>query len=96
MRVKFTRRHDETTDLVHVVVRTRVELRDALRDFRKIVRPGAPACVSGPKLGSGVSTNITEDVIRAAALTLGFVDVKVCAVNKIWSALKLVVRKEER
>ncbi len=95
-RVKFTRTHDDTTDLVHVFVRTRAELRNALPDFRKNVRPGTPVWVSWPKLGSGVPTNVTEDIIRAAALPLGFVDVKVCAVNKVWSALKLVVRKEER
>jgi hypothetical protein len=43
-----------------------------------------------------VATDITEDVIRAAALPMGFVDVKVCAVDDVWSGLKLVVRKELR
>ena len=41
-------------------------------------------------------TDITEDAIREVALPLGFVDVKVCAVDEVWSGLKLVVRKELR
>lgn len=45
---------------------------------------------------SKVPTDVTEDVIRAIALPLGFVDVKVCAVDDTWSGLKLVIRKELR
>jgi hypothetical protein len=43
-----------------------------------------------------VPTDITEDTIRGLALPLGFVDIKVCAVDSVWSGLKLVVRKELR
>jgi len=43
-----------------------------------------------------VPTDITEDTIRAVALPVGLVDVKVCAVDEIWSGLKLVVRKALR
>jgi len=52
--------------------------------------------VSWPKKASKVPTDITEDVIRAVALPLGLVDVKVCAVDDVWSGLKLVIRKELR
>ena len=52
--------------------------------------------VSWPKKASKVPTDITEDTIRELALPLGFVDVKVCAVDDVWSGLKLVVRKELR
>ena len=45
---------------------------------------------------SGVLTDITEGVIREVALPLGLVDVKVCAVDEVWSGLKLVIRKERR
>jgi hypothetical protein len=41
-------------------------------------------------------SDVSEDSIRAAALPLGFVDVKVCAVDAVWSGLKLVVRKSLR
>ncbi len=52
--------------------------------------------VSWPKQASKVPSDITEDVIRALALPLGLVDVKVCAVDDTWSGLKLVIRKELR
>lgn len=52
--------------------------------------------VSWPKKASKVPTDITEDSIRALVLPLGLVDVKVCAVDDVWSGLKLVIRKELR
>lgn len=52
--------------------------------------------VSWPKKAAKVDTDITEDVIRTIALPMGFVDVKVCAVDETWSGLKLVIRKSER
>jgi len=52
--------------------------------------------VSWAKKASKVSTDLTEDLVREIALPLGFVDVKVCSVNEVWSGLKLVVRKTER
>jgi hypothetical protein len=51
---------------------------------------------SWPKKASKRPTDITEDVIRELALPIGWVDVKVCAVDAVWSGLKLVVRKELR
>jgi hypothetical protein len=47
-------------------------------------------------MSSKAPTDITEDSIRELALSLGFVDVKVCAVSEVWSALKLLIRKELR
>lgn len=52
--------------------------------------------ISWPKKASGVPTDITEDVIREVALPAGLVDVKVCAVDDIWSGLRLCLRKELR
>jgi len=52
--------------------------------------------VSWPKKSAKVPSEITEDVIREVALPLGFVDVKVCAIDEVWSGLKLVVRKALR
>lgn len=48
--------------------------------------------VAWPKRASGVATDLTEDGVRAHALPLGWVDVKVCAVDDVWSGLKLVRR----
>ncbi len=52
--------------------------------------------VCWPKRASKVPTDITEDVIREVVLPTGLVDVKVCAVDEVWSGLKLVVRRELR
>ena len=52
--------------------------------------------MSWPKKAAGVSSEVTEDTVRDTALPLGFVDVKVCAVDDTWSGLKLVVRKTLR
>ncbi len=52
--------------------------------------------VSWPKKAARIATDITEDSVREVALPLGLVDVKVCAVDEVWSALKLVLRKELR
>jgi hypothetical protein len=52
--------------------------------------------VSWPKKASKVATDVTEDTVRAIALPLGLVDVKVCAIDAIWSGLKLVWRRDRR
>lgn len=67
--------------------------------FAELVRALAPAgalWVSWPKKASGVATDLTEDVVRAVALAGGLVDVKVCAVDEVWSGLKLVRRLKDR
>ncbi len=58
--------------------------------------PGGALWISWPKKASGVATDITEDVVRRHALALGLVDVKVCAVDEVWSGLKLMYRRAER
>jgi hypothetical protein len=85
-----------TTDLVHLFVTSRNDLERTLRSTLTKLRDDAPIWVSWPKKSSGVPTDITEDTIRAVALPMGLVDIKVCAVDDVWSGLKLVVRKENR
>jgi hypothetical protein len=87
---------DAKTDLAHLFATRRIELESWLPRLRKALRPDAVVWVSWPKKASKVATDIIEDTIREIALPLGFVDVKVCAVDGVWSGLKLVVRKELR
>ncbi len=94
--VRFTKGLDSDADLVHVFVKARVMLERALKTLRATLRPEAVVWVSWPKKASKVPTDVTEDVIRAVALPLGWVDIKVCAVDETWSGLKLMVRKSER
>lgn len=84
------------TDFVHLFVTERDELTRQLSALRETLKPDAAVWISWPKKTAKVATDVTEDVIRDVALPLGFVDIKVCAVNEVWSGLKLVVRKELR
>lgn len=52
--------------------------------------------ISWPKRASKVPTDLSEDILRTLALPLGFVDIKVCSVSPVWSALKLVIRVSAR
>lgn len=67
-----------------------------LETLRGKPAPDGMIWVSWPKKVAKVETDITEDAIRAIALPMGFVDVKVCAVDQTWSGLKLVIRKTLR
>ena len=83
-------------DAVHVFVTSRAALEEAMgRLLPRLYRSGF-IWVSWPKKAAKVPTDVTEDVIRAVALPMGLVDVKVCAVDATWSALKLTIRRELR
>ncbi len=94
--VSFVQGRARDLDLVHLFVRTRSALARELPPRMAALRPAAALWVSWPKRASGVETDVTEDVIRAEALPLGLVDVKVCAVDATWSGLKLVRRLDRR
>jgi hypothetical protein len=74
----------------------RQTLEKELKRLRRLLANAGTLWVSWPKKSSGVITDITEDVIRELCLPLGFVDVKVCAVDETWSGLKLMIRRENR
>jgi hypothetical protein len=87
---------DSSTDVIHLFATSKAELAVALKRTLRQLRPDAALWVSWPKKASRVPTDITEDAIRELALPLGLVDIKVCAVDDVWSGLKLVLRKEHR
>jgi len=91
--VKFSKQLTAMTDIVHIFTTRKEELRRFLAKCRGKLKPSGMIWVSWPKKASKVSTDITEDTIREIALPMGFVDTKVCAVDEIWSGLKLVIRK---
>ncbi|MEI8697860.1 DUF3052 family protein [Mesorhizobium sp. M6A.T.Ce.TU.002.03.1.1] len=80
-------------DAIHAFTRQRAEIEGCLSDVEMAIKRDGMVWVSWPKKASKVPTDVTEDVIRAEALKLDLVDVKVAAVNDIWSGLKLVIRK---
>jgi hypothetical protein len=88
-------------EMAHLFLTKRQELGMELEQLRGLLAQDGTVWVSwpkktGPKKSAGVATDITEDAVREVCLPLGFVDVKVCAVDAVWSGLKLVIRKSER
>lgn len=83
-------------DIWHYFTTSALELENALPGMQRRVRQDGMIWVSWPKKASGVATDVTEDVVRKIALPMGLVDVKVCAIDEVWSGLKLVTRKELR
>jgi hypothetical protein len=83
-------------DAAHVFVTGRAELEARLKQLLPLLDPAGMMWISWPKKASKVPADITEDVIRDVALQMGLVDVKVCAVDEIWSGLKLVIRRQNR
>jgi hypothetical protein len=92
--VSLTLRTD--IDLWHLFTRSSLELRAQLPKLLGQIRQNGAIWVSWPKKSSGEPTDVSGDEIRAAALPLGLVDVKVCAVDDVWSGLKLMIRKKNR
>jgi hypothetical protein len=83
-------------DVIHLFTKSAAEVAEALPVLRDLIEADGMIWVSWPKKASKVPTDVTEDTIRNRALGDVLVDVKVCAVDEVWSGLKLVVRKELR
>lgn len=83
-------------DVTHIFVTSRAALEEAIRRLLPRLDRSGFIWVSWPKKAAKMPTDVTEDVIRAVALPLGLVDMKVCAVDATWSALKLTIRRELR
>ena len=90
--VRFVDVPGTTVDLVHAFISRQQDLAPMLTRHLDTLAPRGAIWVSWPKRTSGVATDVTENAIRDIALPMGLVDVKVCAVDDTWSALKLVRR----
>jgi hypothetical protein len=95
-KVSFTEKASAGSGFVHLFVSERRILEKELKRLRALLDDAGVLWISWPKKSSGVTTDITEDVIRDVCLPLGLVDIKVCAVDETWSGLKLMVRRENR
>jgi len=80
-----------TYDTIHAFTKSRAELAAGLPKLRKHLSADGMIWISWPKKSAKVPTDITEDVVRAEALKRNLVDVKVAAVDDVWSGLKLVI-----
>ena len=87
---------DPGSDFIHGFTASRQVLEDNAQPLMDTIDRNGTIWISWPKKASKVETDITEDVIRDVVLPIGLVDVKVAAVDEVWSGLKLVIRKELR
>lgn len=87
---------DDNLDFIHAFFTDRTDFELEISELLSAIARDGMIWISWPKKASKVPTTMTENVVRKIALPLGLVDVKVCAVDEVWSGLKLVIRKELR
>lgn len=95
-RVSFVTSLEDDLDLILFFTKSRAEL---IANFSRLSSKLAPAgmlWIAWPKKASGVATDLSDNVVRDTGLESGLVDVKVCAVNEVWSGLKFVIRVKDR
>jgi hypothetical protein len=83
-------------DMIHLFVINKETFINALTLSKNAIKKSGTIWVSWPKGTSGMPTDLNENIIRAIALDIGLVDVKVCAIDSVWSGLKLVYRLKDR
>jgi hypothetical protein len=83
-------------DFIHVFTADRKSFEKEFMKLKKLIVKDGMLWVSWPKKSSKMPTDLDENIIRDFGLTEGLVDVKVCAVNDVWSGLKFVIRLKDR
>ncbi len=92
----FDNDRDAKIDLIHFFTKSQEEYKSVLPQLKNRVKSKGSIWISWPKKSSKVPADVTEDIIRNFALQIGLVDIKVCAVDEIWSGLKLVIPVKDR
>jgi hypothetical protein len=95
-KVVVTTRLSSNLDFIHLFVKERSVLQSEFTKCKKALSKEGMFWVSWPKKTSKVLTDLDENIIRELGLKMGLVDVKVCAVDEVWSALKFVYRVGDR
>ena len=94
--VVFAARRPKSADLVHLFTASKARLEKELPPLMKMIAPAGAIWVSWPKKASGVATTLFEEDVRGLGLRAGLVDIKVCAVDAVWSGLKFVIPVKDR
>lgn len=87
------RRRAGEADVALLFARDAADLKKRFAPTAATLRPGGMLWIAWPKKTSGVATDLTENVVRELGLAAGLVDVKVCAIDEVWSGLKFVRRR---
>jgi Protein of unknown function (DUF3052) len=83
-------------DFAMIFTKTQADMKKQFSRTAKQLAPTGMLWVSWPKKSSGVTTDLDENIVRRIGLDAGLVDIKVCAVNDVWSGLKFVIRLKDR
>jgi len=94
--VKILSKPKAPLDFVMIFVKSRTILENTFRQFATMLKPTGMIWVAWPKKASGVPTDLTFDPVQKIGLSAGLVDVKICAVDDVWSGLKFVIRVKDR
>lgn len=86
----------QTLDFIILFVKSKQDLAKKFSPAAAKLKPDGMLWISWPKKASGIKTDLTENVVRELGLSEELVDVKVCAVDEIWSGLKFVFRLKDR
>jgi hypothetical protein len=88
--------HAEVYDVIHVFAMKAEEIETGLPLLQSAIKRDGMIWISWPKKTSGIVCDVSESFVRAAALKLDLVDVKVAAIDAVWSGLKFVIRRDRR
>jgi hypothetical protein len=94
--VSINSRSGKPLDFAQLFVKSEKELKTKFSEYAKRLDASGMLWVSWPKKSSGVTTDLSEAIVRAIGLAAGLVDVKICAVDDVWSGLKFVFRLKDR
>jgi hypothetical protein len=94
--VKDGKDSSDKLDFAMIFIKSQTDMKEQFSKFARRLAPPGMLWVSWPKKTSGVVTDIGENDVRRIGLAAGLVDVKVCAVNEVWSGLKFVIRVKDR
>ena len=94
--VRLTTRLSKGVDVAVMFTTSRARLENRWGALTDAVGPAGAVWVAWPKRASGVATDMTEHVMREIALPTGLVDNKVCAIDEVWTGMRLVIRRELR
>ena len=83
-------------DAAHLFVTRECDLVTKLANLRDSLAKDGQIWVSWPKKGSGQETELDQDAVRNIGIAAGYIDTKKCAVDEVWSGLKLVIPKADR
>jgi len=86
----------ELLDVIVFFTTSRAEYEAEFSTLRAHMAPACGLWIAWPKRAARVPTDVTEHVVREIALPTGLVDNKVCAIDQVWTGIRLVIRRELR